>query len=172
MTDTSLTAFRRGKDEAFRAGPHSPIPPGARASFTTLSYFPPNPDLVFEVTVEPGDGAALDIPTSDGQQRRYHRIGRVPLVVEGEHVSLVLLGRQDEPRLFLAFGDATSGHETYGSGRYLEVEPLGHGRVRIDFNYAYNPFCAYSDAYSRPLPPEENWLTVLIRAGEKHHPPQ
>ena len=68
---------------------------------------------------------------------------------------------------FLPFRDATSGSETYGAGRYLDIDPDEDGTVTIDFNMAYNPFCVYSEAYSCPLPPTENWLDVPITAGEK-----
>ncbi|MBK6663441.1 MAG: DUF1684 domain-containing protein [Thermoflexaceae bacterium] len=57
--------------------------------------------------------------------------------------------------------------ETYGAGRYLDVEPLPDGRLHVDFNYAYNPYCAYNDAWSCPIPPRENMLNVHIRAGER-----
>jgi len=69
--------------------------------------------------------------------------------------------------LFIPFRDATSGKDTYGAGRYVEAEPLGKGRYLLDFNRAYNPYCAYNDDWRCPLPPAENWLTVAIRAGEK-----
>jgi hypothetical protein len=84
----------------------------------------------------------------------------------------VTLYASDETHdLFLPFRDATSGRETYGAGRYLEVEPPGpDGGVEIDLNYAYNPYCAYNPEWSCPIPPGENWLTVPIRAGERSFP--
>ncbi len=74
---------------------------------------------------------------------------------------------------FLPFKDATSGRETYGAGRYLDshrpgLQQLEGGRFEIDFNYAYNPYCAYNENYRCPLPPAENWLKVPIHAGEKN----
>ena len=69
---------------------------------------------------------------------------------------------------FLPFRDATSGNETYGACRYLDLEPAPDGSVTVDFNYAYAPFCAYNDAYSCALPPQENWLEVPVRAGERN----
>jgi hypothetical protein len=71
---------------------------------------------------------------------------------------------------FVPFRDATSGKETYGGGRYLEVQADRFGRVVLDFNEAYNPYCAYNDAWACPLPPPENWLTVAVRAGERAFP--
>jgi len=69
--------------------------------------------------------------------------------------------------LFIPFKDATSGKETYGAARYLEIEETEVGIFLVDFNKAYNPYCAYSEAYSCPFPPRENWLEVAIKAGEK-----
>ena len=64
-------------------------------------------------------------------------------------------------------GDATSGNDTCGAGRYLDVEELPDGKLVVDFNYAYNPYCAYNDSWSCPLTPPENRLTVALRAGEQ-----
>jgi hypothetical protein len=70
--------------------------------------------------------------------------------------------------LFLAFGDETSARETYGAGRYLDVKKVpGSSTITLDFNLAYNPYCAYSDGFSCPLPPKENLLSIAINAGEK-----
>ncbi|MBT8206662.1 MAG: DUF1684 domain-containing protein, partial [Acidimicrobiia bacterium] len=69
---------------------------------------------------------------------------------------------------FVPFRDATSGKESYGAGRYLDVHPNEDGTVTLDFNYAYNPYCAYDEAFSCPLPPIENWLEVPIAAGETY----
>jgi uncharacterized protein (DUF1684 family) len=71
--------------------------------------------------------------------------------------------------LFLPFRDATSGKESYGAGRYLDLH-AHRDEVEIDFNYAYNPYCAYNPEWNCPLPPAENWLQVPIRAGEKAFP--
>jgi uncharacterized protein len=73
-------------------------------------------------------------------------------------------------KLFLAFGDATSAKETYGAGRYLDITKTpGATTIILDFNKAYNPYCAYNETYSCPLPPPENLLNVAIRAGEKSY---
>ena len=83
----------------------------------------------------------------------------------GDIVRAALFHQGDE--LFIPFRDATSGKDTYGAGRYVEAEALGNGRYLLDFNRAYNPYCAYNDDWRCPLPPAENWLKVAIRAGEK-----
>lgn len=164
---SDIIQFRADKDEFFGAGHHSPIPPADRADWQGLSYFEPDPSLEFTLPITPGDGLTVTVQTSDGQERVYRRIGSVTFDVDGEPATLTLLHADGQHGLFLPFRDATSGKETYGAGRYLDLELNEDGTVSLDFNYAYNPYCAYSDAYSCPLPPVENWLTVPIKAGEK-----
>jgi uncharacterized protein (DUF1684 family) len=173
MTDHrhhELIEFRRQKDAFFGRDQRSPIPERERAGFTGLSYYPPNDDLVYTLRPEPGDGEPIRIGTSDGQVREYHRSAIARFEVDGEEATLALLTTPHHPGFFLPFRDATSGTDTYGAGRYLDLEPNPDGTVTIDFNLAYNPSCAYDDAYSCPLPPPENWLRVPIRAGEKAYP--
>ena len=79
---------------------------------------------------------------------------------------LTIFKDQRSDNLFLPFADATSGNETYGAGRYLEIEMQNEGQLLVDFNYAYNPYCAYNENWSCPLTPAENRLSVAIRAGE------
>ncbi|HIE21441.1 MAG TPA: DUF1684 domain-containing protein, partial [Acidimicrobiia bacterium] len=121
------------------------------------------------VPVEPADDSEVRVQTSDGQERIYRRTGRVTVEIAGQTVTLTLYST-DQPGYFLPFRDATSGKTTYGAGRYLDIDPNGDGTVTIDFNRAYNPFCAYNEAYSCPLPPIENWLEVSVEAGEKDFP--
>ncbi len=162
----ALTRHREHKDEFFQHSPQSPLPHERRHGFGGLSYYEPNPDLVFTLPVDGDVEGELDVQTSDGQVRRYRRVGRVTFDVDGEPAELTLYSTGHHG-YFVPFRDKTSGQETYGAGRYLELEPNEDGTVTIDFNYAYNPFCAYDEAYSCPLPPIENWLRVPIEAGEK-----
>lgn len=166
MDTNNLLESRTAKDEFFATDPQSPLGRKSRRGFEGLKYYDPNPDLVFTSAVHPSDGAAVRIQTSDGAERTYRRLGTVSFQVNGEDASLTLFST-GRPGLFVPFRDATSGNETYGAGRYLDVKPNGDGTVTLDFNYAYNPFCAYDDAYSCPLPPVDNWLSVQIEAGEK-----
>src|SRR5690606_19820929 len=87
---------------------------------------------------------------------------------DGVAVGLTLYRDPEGGDLFLPFQDETSGNETYGAGRYLDVTALEDGRVLLDFNYAYHPFCAYNPSYSCPMPPVENRLPAPIRAGERN----
>lgn len=168
-----LRQFRRQVDQFMAHHPQSPLAPDQLATFAGLAYYDPDPALIFDLAVEPvADAALLTVQTSDGDERRYRRWGRVTFAIDGQPATLTILSDRHGHGLFLPFRDATSGKETYGAGRYMDeerpaIQRLGGGRVRLDFNYAYNPYCAYSPDYSCPLPPHENWLPVAIRAGEK-----
>lgn len=165
MDIQSLIHFRNRKDETF-AGHNSPLDPKERAAFTGPSYYEPNPSLIFHLSIHPTGRTRVAVQTSDGAQRVHERAGVVRFDVEAQEVSLVLYDT-GHPGYFVPYRDATSGDETYGAGRYLDIDPNPDGTVTIDFNLAYNPLCAYSDAFSCPLPPVENWLAVPIRAGER-----
>ncbi len=106
--------------------------------------------------------------TSTGSVQEYMRWGKISFPVDGQAAELTVFKDPEHGDYFLPFADATSGKETYGAGRYLEVHTQDDGRVLVDFNYAYNPYCAYNERWSCPLTPFENRLTVPIRAGEKN----
>ena len=175
----ALSEFRRGRDELFRTHPQSPIED--RHGFAGLNYFPGDPAYRVSATFEPAaDPAELVIDTGgeDGAIR-YRRAGLLHFTLAGTECSLSVLSLiAYAGGLFLPFKDATSRDETYGGGRYLfdtaknhQPMPLpetGEGMVEIDFNYAYNPSCAYSPRWACPLAPPENVLPIPIRAGEKN----
>jgi uncharacterized protein (DUF1684 family) len=168
---SELDDFRAEKDGFFREHPSSPLLPAQRALFSGLSYFPENDALVVRTPVET-DGVDLDeeiaMQTTTGDTQVYRRAGVARFAIGGEPAQLTLFRSPAMRELFVPFRDATSGRETYGAGRYLEVEPPSSGGpAEIDFNYAYNPYCAYNPEWSCPIPPGENWLAVPIRAGER-----
>ena len=179
--DDALERFRQGRDELFKTHPQSPIEPEERASFQGLHYFPHDHAYRVRARLEAGDGAELLIDTGgeDGAVR-YRRAGQLVFQLGGEPCRLTVLSLvQYAGGLFVPFRDATSAHETYGGGRYLfdtiknhlpmPVPETGKSMVEIDFNYAYNPSCAYNHRWACPLAPQENWLPVPIRAGEKNY---
>ena len=166
MDTQSLLEFREAKDAFFATDHRSPIRDTDRAAFEGLTYFPPDDALRFVVTPEGTDPTPVTIATTTGEERIYQRVATVEIAVDGRPRTLALYD-SGHPGWFLPFRDATSGSETYGAGRYLDLEPNDDGSVTIDFNYAYQPFCAYNDAYSCALPPLETWLEVPIRAGER-----
>jgi hypothetical protein len=161
----ALEAQRAEKDYYFRRDPYGPI--ADRHNFAGLNYYPSNLAYRFTLPLRRQEPAPLTFQTSTGDERIYYKIGVVEFEVEGQPARLAIYQSEEHDELFLPFRDATSGQETYGAGRYLEPELLPGGEVLVDFNLAYNPYCAYSDAFSCPLPPLENWLKVPIRAGEK-----
>ena len=167
MNEPELERFRAEKDQVFARDPNSPLTAAQRRTFHGLAYFEENPDFVVHGTVdrnvEPGQ---VRMATSAGDEQVYERYGVVRFTVDGQPAEVTLYASDDSDELFIPFRDATSGKETYGAGRYLELHAHGDD-VTIDFNYAYNPNCAYDPSWSCPLPPPENWLKVPIRAGEK-----
>jgi uncharacterized protein (DUF1684 family) len=173
LSNVDIDGFRTGRDDLFRTHAQSPIPPGEPGP----RYFDPDPDFIATVRIEPADGS-IDIDTGgpDGVVH-YNAVGRL----QTPWGSLMLWWFQAYGGgLFLPLRDGTSAHETYGGGRYLTdtvkgthgrgVEWLGGDRVRLDFNYAYNPSCAYSSLWTCPLAPPENRVTEPIRAGELTYP--
>jgi len=168
-----LCENRAEKDRFFADHPQSPIPPEERDAFDGLDYFDPDPERRVPATVTVHDDPEpLELETTAGPPTRYLRAVTFGFDLRG--AALTLSGyRQEpgEPSLFVPFRDKTTGQETYAGGRYMELEPaaeLADGdEVVLDFNLAYTPFCAYSEAFACPLPPEENWLPVAVRAGER-----
>jgi uncharacterized protein len=164
---TELDEFRASKDEFFRHDHHSPLSEEEQAEFNGLRYYPENPALRFRGPLDRNvEHASIEMDTSSGDRKSYTRAGRFVFHLEGQECVLYLYSSDDPDQVFLPFRDATSGKETYGAGRYLDLSVEPDGQVEIDFNYAYNPMCAYGDGWSCPIPPLENWLNVPIRAGE------
>ena len=167
MSDPELKSFRADKDRVFATDPNSPLTTEQRQAFQGLDYFDENPGLVVHATVDRNvESGEVRMGTSAGDEQVYKRYGVVRFTVDGQPAEVTLYASEDSDELFIPFRDATSGKETYGAGRYLELHAHGD-HITIDFNYAYNPNCAYDPSWSCPLPPPENWLKVPIRAGEK-----
>ena len=141
--------------------------------FHGLKYFPVDAKYRIDARLTPIDQKkAVALPTSDGKQKSYLEYGYAEFTLDGVENKLLILEIMDmgpyRGTLFLAFADETSANETYGAGRYLEVKKVaGAKSITLDFNEAYNPYCAYTDKYSCPFPPRENILAVAIKAGEK-----
>lgn len=163
---TELDAFRAEKDEFFGGHPQSPLTRDQRRDFHGLQYFPENEALRLEVKVDEFENKErFEMQTSTGDVQVYEKFGKFRFVVEGEEVELTIY--QSQHGFFLPFVDSLAGGETYPAGRYLEPEPLPGGRFLVDFNIAYNPYCAYNEMWSCPITPAENRLKAAIRAGEK-----
>jgi uncharacterized protein (DUF1684 family) len=162
---------RADKDQQFREDPESPVPPEKRATLLPLKYFPVDPALSVPASLKLNDERPVfEMPTSTGTIRRMQLVGSLQFSLNGQPMSLgafVEDGTTDITSLFVPFADMTTGNETYPAGRYLDLHPTSTGFYTIDFNRAYNPSCAFSDAYECPYPPPSNRLKIEIRAGEK-----
>jgi uncharacterized protein (DUF1684 family) len=163
---SELQEFRVRKDEFFGSDPQAPLTPEQQRSFQGLSYFAEQPALRLEAQVdEYPDKQRIEMQTTTGDVQTYERYGRMRFTVDGQAAELTIY--RGPHGFFLPFVDALAGTETYPAGRYLEPEPLPDGRLLVDFNLAYNPYCAYNERWSCPITPAENRLKVAIRAGEK-----
>ncbi|MFP4624721.1 MAG: DUF1684 domain-containing protein [Gemmatimonadota bacterium] len=170
-----LEKVRAGKDRFFRDDPRSPLPERDRESFDGLRYYPVTEDYRFELELhEHADKATVRLETTGGDEREVVRWGEFRFTRAGrEWVVQAYRTEPGEARLFVPFRDETGATETYPVGRYLDLEPrvhrTGEGRWILDFNEAYNPWCAYTDGYSCVIPPAENALDLPIPAGEKRY---
>jgi uncharacterized protein (DUF1684 family) len=163
---TDLESFRAEKDEFFARHPQSPLTREQRLNFRGLNYFPENKALSLEVAVEEFPvKEEVEMQTSTGGVQIYQKYGKFKFAVDG--VEAVLTLYRSEHGFFLPFVDSLAGSETYPAGRYLEPEPLPGNYFLVDFNLAYNPYCAYNEMWSCPIAPAENRLKAAIRAGEK-----
>lgn len=168
----------RAEKDAFFRSPDGPLPADKRASFAGIPYYPINSSysLPARLEVDTVDRSTiLQLDTSTHQKRRVRRIGKLhfTLALPGEPAAsyeltaFVEVDSPDVNRLFVPFTDVTSGNETYGGGRYLELNKTPTGLYDLDFNRAYHPFCVFNPGFECPVPPRENRLITAIRAGEK-----
>ncbi len=164
---------RRAKDRFFATSPHTPIEANDRPGFRGLAYYPVDPAYRLGALrlerYEGGGPERFAIPTSDGALRPARRAGSFRFELGGVacRLSAYVLDEGDPEAMFVPFLDGTSGSDTYGAGRYLDLEPEPDGSYTLDFNLAYAPYCAYSPYFSCPLTPEENRLPVRVEAGER-----
>lgn len=162
---SDLLSIRADKDRFFAVSRHSPLTNAQKHGFEGLRYFAEDDSLRLELPLEEfPEKTPLQLQTTTGDTQTYVRYGRIAFHVDGKEAELTVFASSHG--LFLPFADALAGETTYAAGRYLEPEFLGDGRLLVDFNLAYNPYCAYNDAWSCPITPRENRLTLSIRAGE------
>lgn len=174
------TAYRDfwSKTEAMFLNPEtSPLLSDDAARFDSIARYPFNPKFRIEASWEPAEGAKpQSVKTTTEAVRRMQIAGVLKFEIDGEKISLPVYRdltaarmKVEDPGLFLPFTDLTNGSETYGGGRYIELDESalrGESAV-IDFNVAYNPYCVYNPKYSCPIPPAENHIPVRIEAGAR-----
>lgn len=154
-----------------RSHENSPLTENQKANFVPLEYFEENPDLTFVLDVDTDvPSTPVELPTTTGETREYIPYGRVEITVNGTVEKLTVYREPGRGRLIIPFRDATSGKETYGAGRTVDPQERPDGKLTVDFNYAYGPYCQYNDNWVCTIPPMENWLSVPIEAGEKSYP--
>ena len=175
--EQQVEAERGDKDAFFASHPQSPLSLQDRRAFRGLAYWPPDPDYRYEIELhEHAEKQMVQVADTRRQIRKLWRWGEFRFELAGRACALQAYKNDPhEDRLFIPFRDATNGVESYGAGRYLDLNPDAHltteGKWVLDLNAAYNPWCAYSKDYACPVVPPENWLKVLVRAGEKNYPP-
>jgi uncharacterized protein (DUF1684 family) len=166
---------RLAKDQAFKSERNSPILEKDRPAFRRLAYYPVNADLRFSAKLHRySSPKQMRLGTNTGEIRRGLRYGYFDFKVGDQICKLQVYRLEDASgvgaSLFIPFRDSTSGQETYAAGRYIDLKENTSGVYDLDFNRAYNPYCAYNSEFSCPIPPAENTLRVAIRAGEKKYP--
>lgn len=165
---------RKDKEEFMKSGDGSPFLKDT-IPFQGLKYFPLNEKFNIKAKLEPiEEKKVVLLGTSDGIEQKYLEYAHAIFKLDGVQNKLLILEVMDmgpqRGKLFLAFADETSGIETYGAGRYLDVKKVPAATtMELDFNLAYNPYCAYVDNFSCPFPPKENLLKIAVLAGEKSY---
>lgn len=166
-TGADVLKIRRDKDEAFKNGEESPIKD--KSAFQGLKYYSFNKDYIVDFVLEKAEKAkTVELKMTDGTMEKLILFGKLKGEIGGFTLSLLLYQHEDG-NFFLPFKDKTAPTETYGGGRFLDL-PLTNvknNRLRVDFNLAYNPYCAYNEDFACPIPPAENTLPIRIEAGEK-----
>lgn len=178
---TDLKTFREGRDKEFRNLKESPLLSEDFLKFKGLKYFPTDEKFAIKAKFEKtADKQVFTLPTSVGMSAKFFKYGVLTFELNGKSYTLtvyqsemVAAGKFPEYKdlLFIPFRDLTNGKETYGAGRYLDIQIPSGDEAILNFNLVYNPNCAYgSDRYACPIPPKENSLKVKITAGEKSFP--
>jgi uncharacterized protein (DUF1684 family) len=167
-TGADVEKIRRDKDAAFSEGEESPIKD--KASFKGLQYYPFNKEYILDFIIEKAEKAeTVELKMTDGTTEKMIFFGFIKADFKSFTLKLKLYQREDG-NFFLPYKDKTAPTETYGGGRFLDLPltNIKNNRLRVDFNLAYNPYCAYNEEFACPIPPAENTLPIRIEAGEKN----
>ena len=171
---SSLLLERSLKDSSMQYDPHSPFNRDPNATFSSLHYYDPTSEFIFKSKLYEYETVdTVNVFGTRGEVRRVLREGFVKFNYHGNEYSVNVykaFGRDGQPYYSIWFTDKTTGGETYGVGRYLDFEKEDDPEhiYTIDFNKAYNPYCAYSAQFTCPIPREEDHIAMEIKAGEKH----
>ena len=151
--------------------PAFPLKPEQKKTFQGLNYFSPNIAYKIEAALEVlNQDSVLSMVTTTGEKQKYVRYAYAHFQLESQKMRLTIyksMDRLTKGMLFAPFTDLSNGKETYEGGRYLDVKSNNGNTMILDFNKAYNPYCAYNETYSCPIPPRENHLKMSVLVGEK-----
>lgn len=175
---TGETVYQQKLNAQFKDATKSPLKKKDLMTFKGLDFFPIDTSyIVTAVLNRTPETAFLEIPTSDSRMSYYREFGKITFTLQGKALNLTLyqsLEEYEDPKykdfLFLPFTDETSGRESYGGGRYMDVFESNIQKdetIVLNFNNTYNPYCAYNKEYSCPLTPKKNHLAIAIKAGVK-----
>lgn len=164
---TTIQSLRKQKDDFLKTDKESPIKD--KATFKGLKYFEVNPNFKVVGKLDKfASDQTINISMTGGETEEYEAYGNVSFGIDGKKYSLKIF-KTPEGNLFLPFKDLTSNKETYGAGRYLDfgVDDVKNNQIEIDFNKAYQPYCAYNETFTCPITPAENFLNLALRVGER-----
>lgn len=174
--DKELRKFWKSHQTGLLQKFNGPIKPG---DIKQLNYFPPNKRWRVRAKVEQSSEVqVLELPTSAGKIKQYSTYAYLQFQIDDIDFRLPVyqyVGMGQDPvlkdHLFLPFTDLTNGETTYGGGRYIDLytSDIQDGSIVIDFNKAYNPYCAYADGWNCPIPPKANDMEIAVEAGEKEY---
>ena len=153
-------------------GKDSPLKEDERVNFLGLNYFAPDSSFVVKCKFQSiFNGQVFKMSTNTDRTPLYQKFALLTFKVNGIIDSLFAYksAEEESTELFIPFTDSTNGYTTYSSGRFLDIEIPENDSIILDFNLAYNPYCAYNERYSCPIPPRENNLNLAIMAGEKKY---
>lgn len=168
---------RNKKDSIFKFSKKSPLTTMQQRNFRTLDYYSVDSTYQVKAALAPfQDTQVVKMPYTNGESKEYMKYATLKFPLKGEQRALIAYQNiefQDDPelkdQLFLPFKDHTNGETTYGGGRYIDLKKTNKDSIIIDFNQAYNPYCAYNENYACPIPPDENLLDLKVEAGERKY---
>ncbi|WP_330443072.1 DUF1684 domain-containing protein [Flavobacterium sp. C4GT6] len=173
----NAVAFQEKMNKEYANPDESPLTKEDIKTFKSLEFYPIDTDFCVEAKlVKTPNEKPFYMQTTTSRKPRYRKYGELHFTLKGKEVKLDVFQSMDMMKmeeykdyLFLPFTDLTSGNGSYGGGRYVDLKIPAGNTLTVDFNTAYNPYCAYNHSYSCPVPPEQNDILVEIKAGVKEY---
>lgn len=170
--ERSIEKYRRELNMFMAKDEDSPLTEEQKENFKGLNFYPPSLDFKVRARLYVEENPEIiELPLTNGEQESYFKFAKAVFRLSGEKQEMILLkpvGYEDPNYILFAFYDETSADETYGGGRYINLTYKEKNHIEIDFNKAYNPYCAYNPEYICPIPLRENQINIAVEAGEKN----